>query len=61
MITINVDMFYNNRALYPFIPPVVFDALEIAYLSGNEITNVPEDEYNKMLYNLKRAHLCPEQ
>lgn len=39
MVEVNVDKFYSNRALYPFIPAVVFDALEAAYLSG---MNVPE-------------------
>ena len=61
MIIINVDRFYSNRGLYPFIPALIFDALEDAYLSGNETTEVPEDEYNKMLSDLKRANLCPEQ
>ena len=36
MVEVNVDKFYSNRALYPFIPEAVFDALEAAYLSGNE-------------------------
>lgn len=61
MIIINVDRFYSNRALYPFIPALIFDALETAYLSGNETTEVPEDEYNKMMFNLKYANLCPAQ
>lgn len=61
MIIINVDRFYSNHGLYPFIPALVFDALEAAYLSGNETTEVPEDEYNKMLSDLKRANLCPAQ
>lgn len=47
MVEVNVDKFYSNRALYPFIPAVVFDALEAAYLSGNECTRIPEGEYNK--------------
>lgn len=33
MVEVNVDKFYSNRALYPFIPEAVFDALEAAYLS----------------------------
>lgn len=28
MVEVNVDKFYSNRALYPFIPEAVFDALE---------------------------------
>ena len=26
MVEVNVDKFYSNRALYPFIPEAVFDA-----------------------------------
>ena len=37
MVEVNVDKFYSNRALYPFIPEAVFDALEAAYLSGNDV------------------------
>ena len=61
MVEVNVDKFYSNRALYPFIPAVVLDALEAAYLSGNECTRIPEGEYNKMMSDLKRANLCPVQ
>lgn len=59
MVEVNVDKFYSNRALYPFIPEAVFDALEAAYLSGNECARIPEGEYNTMMSNLKRANLCP--
>lgn len=61
MVEVNVDKFYSNRALYPFIPEAVFDALEAAYLSGNECARIPEGEYNTMMSNLKRANLCPVQ
>lgn len=61
MVEVNVDKFYSNRALYPFIPEAVFDALEAAYLSGNERARIPEGEYNTMMSNLKRANLCPVQ
>ena len=57
MVEVNVDKFYSNRALYPFIPEAVFDALEAAYLSGNECARIPEGEYNTMMSNLKRANL----
>lgn len=61
MVEVNVDKFYSNRSLYPFIPAVVFDALEAAYLSGNECALIPEREYNIMMSDLKCANLCPEQ
>lgn len=61
MVEVNVDKFYSNRALYPFIPAVVFDALEAAYLSGNECAQIPEGEYKEMMSNLERANLCPVQ
>lgn len=61
IISINVDSFYPVRSYYPYIPAVVFDALEAAYLEGSETANVPEAEYNEMLSNLKAANLCPGQ
>lgn len=61
MVEVNVDKFYSNLALYPFIPADVFDALESAYLSGSEYARIPEEEYYLMMSNLKRANLCPEQ
>ena len=42
MVEVNVDKFYSNRALYPFIPEAVFDALESAYLYVNECSRIPE-------------------
>lgn len=60
MVEINVDMFYSNRAYYPFIPGSVFQALEDAYLTGKETALVPEDEYNVMMFNIN-ASLCPGQ
>lgn len=60
MVEINVDMFYSNRAYYPFIPGSVFQALEDAYLAGKETALVPEDEYNVMMFNIN-ASLCPGQ
>lgn len=39
MVEVNVDKFYSNRALYPFIPAVVFDALKLPICPG---MNVPE-------------------
>ena len=60
-ISINVDSYYPNRAYYPYIPAVVFDALEAAYLEGSESADVPEAAYNEMLSNLKAASLCPAQ
>ena len=39
MVEVNVDKFYSNRALYPFIPEAVFDALELPTCPG---MNVPE-------------------
>ena len=61
MVEVNVDKFYSNRALYPFIPAVVFDALEAAYLSGNACARIPEGDYIKMMSDINRANLCPVQ
>lgn len=55
MVEINVDMFYSNRAYYPFIPGSVFQALEDAYLAGKETALVPEDEYNVMMFNINAS------
>ena len=59
--TIHVDTFYANRAYYPFIPRVVFDALEAAYLEGKGTADVSEADYSAMMSNLKAARLCPGQ
>lgn len=60
-ILINLDPFYSNRAYYPYIPKVIFDALEAAYLEGCEQAEVPEAEYRVMMSNLKAVSLCPGQ
>lgn len=60
-ISINVDAFYSNRAYYPYIPASVFDALEAAYLDGEDTAEVSETDYSAMMSNLKSAGLCPEQ
>lgn len=58
--TINVDKYYLDRSLYGVMPRDVFDALEAAFLAGEETAAVPTASYNAMLYAMKRNGLCLE-
>ena len=55
---IAINTFYSNRALYPFIPRNVFDALEAAYLDGRETIVISEADYYAILANAKAAGVC---
>ncbi len=57
-VTIELEPYYTNRAYYPYIPAAVFDALEAAYLEGAESAEIPEEEYNELITNLKDTELC---
>ena len=60
MVEINVDMFYSNRAYYPFIPGCVWHSWYEAYLGGKETALVREYVYNVMMFIIN-ASLCPGQ
>ena len=48
-IEITLAEYYNKPQYFPFMPEVVFNALETAFLEGKEITTVPKSEFEKML------------
>lgn len=56
MKTISVA-WYHNAALYRFMPRAMFDALEAAFLVGNETTEVPEALYDEFI-NALPSELC---
>jgi hypothetical protein len=58
MVKIKVDKYYANTELYPYIPSLVFDALEAGYLDGKEYVEVPHYAYVEMCKNLNSAGIC---
>jgi hypothetical protein len=55
--TIKVSEYYNNPRYYAFMPETVFDALEAAFLDGNEFADVDKAQFDKMIadYNEKTS------
>lgn len=49
MIEIYLSEFYNRPALYPCIPPAIFDALEHSFIAGRETACVSVGDYNRMM------------
>ncbi len=51
MITIEIKIaeYYDNPQYYPYMPETVFNALERAFLNGQETAEVPKDDFNSML------------
>lgn len=60
MVEINVDEYYSNVALYPYIPASIFEALEAAFLNGSPKASVPMVEYSRMLNAIYNSKVCPE-
>ena len=55
-IEVNISEYYDNQKYYGYMPEVVFDALESAFLEGKETAEVPKMEFEAMLndfYNAK--------
>lgn len=52
-ITINVAEYYGNPSYYSVMPRVIFDALEIAALNGEEFTAVDKLAFDKMIADYK--------
>lgn len=48
-IEINVAEYYHKHEYYGDMPEVVFNALEAAFISGEETTLVPKVAFEKML------------
>ena len=45
---IDVNTFYQCRALYPYMPRPLFDALEAAFLAGQARAEVSEADFISM-------------
>ncbi|KAA6303186.1 MAG: hypothetical protein EZS26_000789 [Candidatus Ordinivivax streblomastigis] len=47
-IEIKVSEYYNNSKYYPFMPEVVFDALEKSFVDGLETATVSKSAFDEM-------------
>ena len=48
---IKVKDYYGNPDYYSVMPQAIFDALEAAYLDGQEFTDVDKAQFDKMVWN----------
>jgi hypothetical protein len=48
-IEIAIVEYYNKPQYFPFMPEVIFNALEAAFLEGKETAEVPKVEFESML------------
>lgn len=48
-IKINTSDYYGKPALYPFMPPEIFDALEKVFKAGEEYAEVDKDLFYEMM------------
>ncbi|MDR2009910.1 MAG: hypothetical protein LBQ22_05465 [Bacteroidales bacterium] len=48
-IEIAITEYYNKPQYFPFMPEVVFNTLEAAFLEGKETAEVPKAEFESML------------
>ena len=57
METINVKLseYYDNSKYYGFMPEIIFNALESAFLDGKETAEVSKPEFETMLNNFNNA------
>lgn len=59
-ITIKVKDYYSKPEYYPYMPQVIFDALELAelkgeLLDGDVLAEVPKDDFNRMIFEYNNA------
>lgn len=52
---IEVAKYYNNPAYFPYMPESVFNALEAAFIAGEETAVVPKADFELMLSEYARA------
>ncbi|MDR1459696.1 MAG: hypothetical protein LBI60_05735 [Bacteroidales bacterium] len=52
-IEIKVSEYYNNPKYYAFMPEIVFNALESAFLDGNDTAIVPKAAFDEMQNELE--------
>ena len=48
---IKVKDYYGNPDYYSVMPQAIFDALEAAYLDGQEFTDVDKAQFDKMVWD----------
>ena len=48
---IQVKDYYGNPDYYSVMPQAIFDALEAAYLDGQEFTDVDKAQFDKMVWD----------
>lgn len=49
--TIQVKPYYGNPAYYSVMPQEIFDALEAAFLNGQETVDVDKAMFDKMVWD----------
>jgi hypothetical protein len=53
-IEIKVSEYYNNPKYYAFMPEIVFDALETAFLAGCDMALVSKTSFDEMQKELEK-------
>lgn len=56
LVKVKVTDFYNHPELYPFMPQAVFDALESAYLSGENNAEISLTDLIELSHKLILNH-----
>lgn len=61
MIKIKMGEYYDRPEFYPYMPSVIFDALELAALKGaangeEVLAEVPKDIFDKMIEDFKKEN-----
>lgn len=54
-IEIKVAEYYNKPQYYGYMPESVFNALESAFIAGEEVTEVPKVAFESMLHSYANA------
>ena len=53
-VEVKISEFYSSGKYFPYMPRVVFEALERAFLNGEQTALVPAGAYNEMMYEYKK-------
>lgn len=61
LIKIKTGEYYTKPEFYPYMPPEIFDALELAELKGalegeDLLAEVPKEAFDKMIQDFKEAN-----
>lgn len=55
MIDIYVSEFYNRPEYFPFMPATIFNALEQAFIDGDETARVSVSDFDTMMDKFKQS------